>query len=185
MIMRPLELFVALSFSFPGCTFAADARDPGYSALMKENIELRRKLEKAEETRLHLLQVLDVLRFMPDSERKILSLQQMTFDKDGRIDLRPMAKADLSKGRFIFLETGGLPALGPKGLADFHKRMKEKYGLTYVVFGTGCDTEKSVCESVDRYNATVREAMRKNHPAFDEQKEYEAFAAEWTRATKE
>jgi len=149
---------------------------PEHEALRKELRQVKEEWARAELLKQHHIHVIMILQYMPEDAHKYLSLDKMGLHGDGRIDLRPMAKADLEAGRIQFLDAGGYPH---PWLPHFEKMMKEKYGVTYVGFGLGCVTDEAVRESVAEYNAVVDDFVRKEHPAFDRQKEFETFVQEW------
>ncbi len=151
----------------------------------REHDELRKELNQVEEEwaraellKRHHIHVIMILQHMPEDAHRFLSLDEIGFHNDGRIDLRPMAKADLEAGRTQFLDAGGYPH---PWVPHFEKMMKEKYGVTYVGFGLGCVTDETVRESVAEYNAVVEEFIRKKHPAFERNKEFQTFVEEWEK----
>jgi len=176
-MMKSLWPSVVFMLLLVGTTFAREIADPAHpSQPAKKNIDLRARLDKDELIE-HLCQVIMILQFMPESARKLLSLDKMELNAEDRINLRPVAQADLKAGRVNFLLAGGLahPATGA-----FQKRIHEKYGVNYLEFGLGCTTEPLIRKSVEEHNALVKEFLHKKYPKYDvdEEKEWEASVAE-------
>ena len=174
------SLTLALSLAAFPCWAAEPKSDQAkaIAEIVQDNRRMRAELANAELIAEHHRQVIEILARMPEAARKLLSLDRMTFDAEGRIDLRPVAEAHLKAGRIIILKAGGLthPAR-----ADYEKRMHDKYGLMYVEFGQGCTTEDLLRKSIDEYNDVVYVFIRKKYPALDFEKEFEAVRAEWEK----
>jgi hypothetical protein len=169
------------SFAFmailTGTAIAADRADPFVNSLMEDNTAMRVKLEKAELIKRHLEQVIKILKDMPNGTRDLLSLDKMELNDEGRIDLSPVAQADLKAGRVNFLLAGGLAHPATEA---FQKRMRQKYGIHYLDFGLGCTTEPFIRKSVEEHNALVTQFLHKKYPKYGVEKEkaWEASVAE-------
>ena len=140
--------------------------------------EARIELEKTKAVQWQYQQLIVILVHMSDEARKSLSLDRIEFSREGELDLRAMAKADADAGRAVLLYSGGLR---DTRVDKFMAFLKNKYGIREITFGVGCPTAPLIRKAMDDYNEIMTESIRKKHPGFDQEKEFEAFVEEWER----